>query len=208
MNVSSPALDGSFRGSAAQTLDDAALVRAAQAGKKDVILIIWDRYAPVVRRVLQRSLGPRQDVEDLTQDVFLGFYRNVDQVRDPKALKYFLIGIATRLAISHIRKNRVRNFLRLTDDGELPDRMADADDGPEALQRLYALLDTFSATDRLAFVLRYIEGLELEEVAQALDVSLSTAKRLVQKANARIITLARKDPLLSTYVLEGDEGSS
>jgi RNA polymerase sigma-70 factor, ECF subfamily len=208
MNVSSPALDGSFRASAAHALDDAALVRAAQAGKKDVILVVWDRYAPVVRRVLQRSLGPHQDVEDLVQDVFLGFYRNIDQVRDPSALKYFLIGIATRTAVSQIRKNKVRSFLRLTDDGELPDRMAAFDDGPEALKRLYALLDTFSATDRMAFVLRYIEGLELEDVARALDVSLSTAKRLVTKANARVVSLAHKDPLLSAYVVEVDEGSS
>jgi RNA polymerase sigma-70 factor, ECF subfamily len=208
MNASSPTLDGSFRASAVHALDDAALVRAAQAGKKDVILVVWDRYAPVVRRVLQRSLGPRHDVEDLVQDVFLGFYRNIDQVRDPAALKYFLIGIATRTAVSQIRKNRVRSFLRLTDDGELPERMTESDDGPEALKRLYALLDTFSATDRMAFVLRHIEGLELEDVARALDVSLSTAKRLVSKTNARIVQLARKDALLSTYVVETDEGSS
>lgn len=208
MNASSPALDGSFRASTAHTLDDATLVRVAQAGKKDVILVVWDRYAPVVRGVLRRSLGPRQEVEDLVQDVFLGFYRNIDTLRDPSALKGFLIGIATHVAIGHIRKNRVRSFLRLTDDGELPDRMAETDDGPEALKRLYTLLDTCAATDRMAFVLRYIEGMELEDVANALDVSLSTAKRLINKVNARIVTLARKDALLSAYVVEADEGSS
>jgi RNA polymerase sigma-70 factor (ECF subfamily) len=208
MNASSPAM-GRLPRAAAGTLDDAALVRATQAGKKDAVLLVWDRYASLVRGVLRRSLGPRPDVEDLVQDVFLGFYRNIDNLRDPDALRGFLVSIATKTAISHIRKSKVRSFLRLTDDGELPDLVGSTDDGPEALGRLYALLDTCSATDRMAFVLRYIEGMELEEVATALDVSLSTAKRLIAKVNARIVAMARQDVLLSAYVMEeNEEGSS
>ncbi len=185
-----------------RALDDAALVRTAQAGKHDAILLVWDRYASLVRGVLRRSLGPQGDVEDLVQEVFIGFHRNVGNLRDPSALSGFLVSIASRLAISEIRKRKVRSFLRLTDDGELPERAAVSDDGPEALGRLYALLDTCSATDRMAFVLRYIEGLELEEVASALGVSLATAKRRIAGVNARIVTLAKKDPLLSAYVIE------
>jgi len=208
MDASSSYAVGSLRRDSAATPDDAALVRAAQAGRKDAVLLVWDRYAPLVRGVLRRSLGPRQDVEDLVQDVFLGFYRNVYNLRDPAALSGFLVSIATKSAISHIRKSKVRSFLRLTDDGELPEQIASADDGPEALGRLYTLLDTCSATDRMAFVLRHIEGMELEEVAAALNVSLSTAKRLIAKVNARIVGLARKDPLLSVYVIEEDEEES
>lgn len=200
MSTSSPAMHARFAPDRA--LDDAALVRTAQAGKHDAILLVWDRYASLVRGVLRRSLGPQGDVEDLVQEVFIGFHRNVGNLRDPSALSGFLVSIASRLAISEIRKRKVRSFLRLTDDGELPERAAVSDDGPEALGRLYALLDTCSATDRMAFVLRYIEGLELEEVASALGVSLATAKRRIAGVNARIVTLAKKDPLLSAYVIE------
>ena len=129
-----------------RALDDAALVRTAQAGKHDAILLVWDRYASLVRGVLRRSLGPQGDVEDLVQEVFIGFHRNVGNLRDPSALSGFLVSIASRLAISEIRKRKVRSFLRLTDDGELPERAAVSDDGPEALGRLYALLDTCSCS--------------------------------------------------------------
>lgn len=182
--------------------DDAALVRAVLAGKKGAVLQVWDRHAPLVRGVLRRSLGPGPDVEDLVQEVFLAFHRRVSSLRDPDALRAFLVSIATRIAISEIRRRKVRRFLRLTDDGELPEQVAVHDDGPEALSRLHALLDTCSAPDRLAYVLRHIEGLEVEEVAAALDLSLSTTKRRLARVEARIVSLARRDPLLASYLTE------
>ena len=200
MGTSSTAMHARFAPGLA--LDDAALVRTAQAGEDDAILLVWDRYASLVRGVLRRSLGAQGDVEDLVQEVFIGFHRSLGNLRDPSALSGFLVGIASRLAISEIRKRKVRSFLRLTDDGKLPERAAVSDDGPEALGRLYALLDTCSAMDRMAFVLRYVEGMELEEVASALDVSLATAKRRIAQVNTRIVTLAKKDSLLSAYVIE------
>jgi RNA polymerase sigma factor (sigma-70 family) len=57
-------------------------------------------------------------------------------------------------------------------------------DAREALTRFYALLDHFSASDRAACVLRNIEGMDLEEVAQALGVSLATVKRDLTVAKA------------------------
>lgn len=181
--------------------DDADLVRGVRAGRKEAILVVWDRYSPLVRGVLRRSLGPGQDVEDLVQEVFLGFFRNVGDLEDPGALRSFLVSIATRTAISEIRKRKVRSFLRLTDDGEVPDRAGPEDEGREALRQLYKLLDGCAASDRMAFVLRHIEGLPLEAVAKALDVSLATAKRKLAHVNERIVALAKRDPLLSEYVV-------
>jgi RNA polymerase sigma-70 factor (ECF subfamily) len=206
MNASSSTLSSPSRSD--RELDDAALVRAVRAGRSDVVLLVWTRHSTLVRGVLRRSLGRGNDVEDLVQEVFLAFFRNVDNLRDIGALKGFLVAIATRVAITEIRKRKVRSFLRLTSDGQMPDRAAATDDGPEALGRLYALLDTCSATDRMAFVLRYIEGLEIEDVAAALDVSVATAKRWITRVNDRIVSLARKDPLLSAYVMVNEEEDS
>ncbi|MEZ4298731.1 MAG: sigma-70 family RNA polymerase sigma factor [Polyangiaceae bacterium] len=181
--------------------DDAELVRAVRAREREAALIVWDRYSAVVRGVLRRSLGPGHDVEDLVQEVFLGFFRNAGDIENPSALRSFLVSIATRAAISEIRKRKVRSFLRLTDSGVLPDRAGPEDEGREALRQLYRLLDSCSASDRMAFVLRHIEGLPLEAVAQALDVSLATVKRKLAHVNERIVALAKRDPLLSEYVV-------
>jgi RNA polymerase sigma-70 factor (ECF subfamily) len=199
MTISAPA--AAARVTAPLSGDDVDLVRAVCAGRRDAVLLVWDRHAALVRGVLRRSLGPGNDVEDLVQEVFLGFFRNVGDLENPAALRAFLVSIATRTAISEIRKRKVRSFLRLTDDGEMPDQAAPEDEGREALRQLYKLLDGCAAADRMAFVLRHIEGLPIEAVAQALDVSLATAKRKLAKVNERIVSLARKDPLLSEYVV-------
>ncbi len=184
--------------------DDGALARAAGDGRHDAVLLIWDRYATTVRGVLRRSLGPGADVEDLVQEVFLRFHRGVGGLRKADSLRSFLIGIAARTAISELRRRKVRRFLALTSDGELPERAGSRDEGPRALSRLYQILDGCSASDRLAFVLRYIDDLELDEVAAALGVSVATAKRQLARVHARVSLMAGRDDLLSPYVTRGD----
>jgi RNA polymerase sigma-70 factor (ECF subfamily) len=63
-----------------------------------------------------------------------------------------------------------------------------------------------NAEARMAFVLRHVEGLELTEVAAALDVSLATAKRRLQHADKRLRAAAERDPLLANYVHHGTQG--
>ncbi|MFT3766779.1 MAG: sigma-70 family RNA polymerase sigma factor [Minicystis sp.] len=183
--------------------DDAALARAAASGAPGAPEAVWDRFSPMVRRVLRRSMGPGAEVEDLVQEVFLSFFRQVRELRDPAAVESFFFGIAIRVARAEIRKRRVRRWLRLTDDGALPEEIeAPAEDAEarEAIARLYAILDQSDAEGRLAFVLRHIEGLELPDVAEALGVSLATAKRRLARVSARILAAAAKDPVLRAYV--------
>ena len=69
----------------------------------------------------------------------------------------------------------------------------------EALTRFYKILDRVNTTDRTAFVLRFMEGLELAEVATALGLSLATTKRRLARVWARVILLVERDPVLVEY---------
>ena len=60
-------------------------------------------------------------------------------------------------------------------------------------------LDRVNTTDRTAFVLRFMEGLELAEVATALGLSLATTKRRLARVWARVILLVERDPVLVEY---------
>lgn len=185
--------------------DDATLARAVAAGDEAAATAVWDRYGPVVRSILRRALGPYEDVEDAVQEVFLRFFRQIGALREPSALRSFLIGIAMHVAVSALRRRRVRRWLCLTDTGVLPnavdgDRERERDeDAREAMRRLYAILDRLDDAGRLTFVLRHIEGLELAEVAEALDLSLATTKRRLAKVTARVLTMIERDPLLPEY---------
>jgi RNA polymerase sigma-70 factor (ECF subfamily) len=186
---------------------DAELARLAQDRDPRAATLVWDRYAGLVRGVLFRSVGPGHDIEDLLQDVFIGFFKNVGGLRDGSALRPFLVGIALRTARTALRKRRVRRWLRLSDDGTVPE-VATSDGDPrtrEAVRRLYAILDELDDRERLAFVLRHAEGHELTEAAATLGVSLATVKRMLQRADAHVQARAREDDLLSAWTGGADE---
>jgi RNA polymerase sigma-70 factor (ECF subfamily) len=187
----------------APVVDDAELARMAAAQDPRAAAILWDRYSTLVRGILRRSLGPSADVEDLVQDAFLGLFRTLGGLRDPDALRSFIVGTALRVARSELRKRRVRRWLALTPTGQMPENeSASTTTNPEArraLKRLYEVLDKIDDRGRLAFTLRFFEGYELTEVAEALGCSLATTKRALAKAQERVNAIVKSDPLLAPY---------
>jgi len=185
--------------------DDAALACAAVEGHPAAPGVVWDRFSSLVRGLLRRSLGPANDVEDQVQEVFLRFFLQVGMLRDPSALRSFLVGISIRVAGTELRRRRVRRWLHLTDSGTVPDELPvpNDEDAREALSRLYAILDRVDDESRLAFVLRHVEGLELTDVASALQISLATTKRRLNKVTARVFAMVERDPILKEYLAVG-----
>jgi RNA polymerase sigma-70 factor (ECF subfamily) len=184
--------------------DDVGVARAAASGDPRAAGIIWDRYAGVVRGVLRRSLGA-QDVEDHVQEVFLRFFRKPGELRDPGALRCFLIGIAMRVAGTELRKRRVRRFLMLTPSGEVqgPSTPPLDAEAREAVVRLYAILERLDADSRLLFTMRHVEALELTELAEVFRVSLATLKRRLARVSDKVFLAAGRDAILMDYLARG-----
>jgi RNA polymerase sigma-70 factor (ECF subfamily) len=181
-------------------IDDAALVRAARAGDPRASGVIWRRYAPLVRLKLRRSIGGH-DVEDHVQEVFSRLFAFLDQLRDPCALRSFLIGITLRVAGTELRRRRCRAWLTLTATGDLPDVPALEDgEARRIVAPLFRILDKLAPESSRVFELRYIEERELTEVAAAMDVSLATAKRALARVMARVHAMAEREPLLAAYI--------
>lgn len=186
----------------------AELVDALLSGEPEAESVLWDRYSPSVRAVLRRALGPRAEVEDALQEVFIRFFRALAGLREPSALGSFLIGIAVRVARGVLRKRRIKSWFRLTDTGEVPERVEDdpaAERARLAVARLYAILDTLDDESRLLFVLRHIEGLENAEVAACLDISVATVKRRLARVTPVVFACARKDSELAAFVPDPGE---
>jgi len=179
--------------------DDAELVRAFASGESWAARAIWRSYAPMVFRLLERALGPNGDAEDLTQDVFLSIFAKLGMLRDSEALRSFIYSVAVRTLKWELRRRRVRRILHLSDDGRLPDLPVRGIDSEarQTLARFYVLLERLSVNDRAAFVLRHMEGLKLEEIAERMGVSLATAKRWVSRASRDVSVLVESDPELS-----------
>jgi RNA polymerase sigma-70 factor (ECF subfamily) len=190
--------------------DDAALARAAVLGDARAPREIWRRFVPLVRRIVRRTLGPEHDVEDVVQDVFLRLFDKLPGLRDPEALRAFLVSISIRSVRYELRRRRVRRLVGLSPTPELNDlRVVSTDhESRQALLHLYRLLNRLSFRERTAFVLRFVEDMDIEQVASALEVSVPTTRRALARAWERISVLAGDDGFLTRYVEAASRGQS
>lgn len=181
---------------------DAALFQALLEKQPHAARVVWQRFSPMVRRIVRRTLGPESDAEDLVQDVFMQLFARVHTLRDPKLLKAFIIAVTTLTLRRELRRRKVRSWLGLRSDPLAMDlRVVHPDPiGRAALGQFYKVLDRLDPRERTAFALRCIEGLAMDEVAAALGVSLATAKRSLAHAQRRVLLHVERDPLLSDYL--------
>jgi RNA polymerase sigma-70 factor (ECF subfamily) len=192
------------RGEPQRTND--ALIAGVRAGETWARTELFDRYAPLVERTLRRILGSElhTDLADLIHDCFVEALGSLDRLRDPAALPGWIRSIAVHVGYKTIRARRARAWLLFWEPATIP-HVPVSDVDPEvrdAYIRTYALLDRLGADSRVAFVLRHIEGLELEDVASACRVSLSTIKRRLARAERQFAAGAAHDPVLREW-LEG-----
>ncbi len=185
-----------------EALPDEVLARALILNEARATRIAWDRFSPMVRRILRRSLGPEIDTEDLLQEVFVRLFSKVHQLQKPRALRAFIIAITTLTVRQELRQRALGRWIGLGRDESPNDpRAVELDPvAREALARLYAILNRFATRDRMAFVLHFVEGMKLSEVSTALGVSLATTKRGLSRVWSRVVFHVHRDPLLADYL--------
>jgi RNA polymerase sigma-70 factor (ECF subfamily) len=189
--------------------DDATLARAASSGDPRAASVLWDRFSPLVRRMLRRTLGPQAEVEGLVQEVFLRALRQLSNLPESAQLKPFVVAVTVRVLSSELKRNRMRRLLRLRTPWTSLDTSVGADAATRtALSALYRILDELDAEARLAFTLRHFEGLQITELASAMDASLSSAKRRLARANARVQAAVSRDAAFSAYATSAGLGDA
>lgn len=169
---------------------DGRLLESLRAGRPEAWLKFYDRFAPYVHSVLRKIMGLDSEIEDLVQEVFARALEGVKTVRDADKLKAWLRSLTVFTARSTLKRRKWRSWIPLVgpDDSDEPEVLTmptttDALAERRVLLRVKAVLDSMPVDERLVFTLRYFEGLELTEVASTCDVSLSTAKRRIWKAD-------------------------
>jgi RNA polymerase sigma-70 factor, ECF subfamily len=182
--------------------EDAALVDALLCENRAGKAAFFDKYALYVERILVRILGHDHEIADLIHEVFTRALQSIDRLEDKAALKPWLTGIAVLTAREWIRRRSRGRWLRFFAADELPEveALVADDEVREALGATYRVLDRLGADDRIAFALRFIDGLELTDVAAACGVSLNTIKRRLMRAERRFVALARGEPALRSWL--------
>jgi RNA polymerase sigma-70 factor (ECF subfamily) len=153
---------------------------------------------------LQSVLGRDADIPDLLQDVFIRAIDRISELQHLDQVRSWLTTIAVFTARAHIRRLARRKWLFLFSPDQTRQRHLEppSSDARRALRETYRTLDTLPANERIAFVLRFIEGMTLPEAAAA-GVSLATLKRRLSRAEKKFLARGRERPLLEQWLQEG-----
>jgi RNA polymerase sigma-70 factor (ECF subfamily) len=176
---------------------DAELVRRILSDDRGAFDELVARFHRIVFAIAYRMTGSRPEAEDLCQDVFLRVFRNLDRFDPARPLGPWVRKIACNGALHHLRRRGLERRHAYaprpsTEDGEILDpaaTVADRAPDPEAAlaakemdARIQAALLSFPEKPRLAFTLKYVEGLTATEIAEALDVPRNTVKTWLLRA--------------------------
>lgn len=157
------------------------------------------RYQSHVERVLYHLAPDWSDRADLAQEVWIRVYRNIKRLQEPAKFRGWLSRITTNLFYDELRKRkRVRPTISLDaprnlEDGEMDWEIAAEGPGPdedlstrEFYERLHEAIADLPEVFRTTIVLREIEGLAYEEIAEITGVSLGTVKSRIARARLRL----------------------
>jgi RNA polymerase sigma-70 factor (ECF subfamily) len=166
------------------------IVARAQAGDDAAFRELFDRYH---RRAFSVAVGVvknRQDALDIVQDAFIKVHRHIKNFQGSSSFYTWLYRIVMNLAIDHIRRNKKARSLDYDDkvgrdamdvdgDGGMLPRILDGNPGKTVLRKelsgaIQKALDELPEYHRAVILLREVEGLSYEEMAQVLKVPKGT----------------------------------
>jgi RNA polymerase sigma-70 factor (ECF subfamily) len=178
-------------------LSDDDLVRAAQGGGLDDFTALYDRFFPVVYNRV-RFVVPPEDVEDVTQEVFIAVVRSLSSFRYEARFSTWLRTLVNRQVADYYRSRRPQNESLSAGDDQAeerylglahPDPAASLDDQIIIRQALHRLPEHY----REIILLRFAEGLPFEQIAKHQCQSLEAVKSLFRRAMQALQNQMRDD---------------
>ena len=178
-------------------------VLPAEGSDSDSFRALVEEHSPMVFRLAHRMTGNVSDAEDVVQETFLKAHRSLGGFDERARFGTWIYRIAVNAAIDLIRRRGRPTASRRTGDDDPPivETLASSDPLPDRLamsgqiQRdVAAALTQLSPRERAAFVLRHMEGMPIERIAEVLKIGPNAVKqtvfRAVQKLRRELAPLA------------------
>jgi RNA polymerase sigma-70 factor, ECF subfamily len=176
----SQVFSGSYKSMIADE-SDLQVVKALQQGDPNALGILYDRYGTAVYRLALRMLTNPAEAEDLTQEVFLAFWRGVDKYDvDRGTLVVFLLTITRSRALNRLKQQGSQQNLSQRVGNYLPRN--DRNLGMEAVsltelrERMNSAFQELPTTQKQVLEMGYYQGKSQSQIAQELDLPLGTVK--------------------------------
>lgn len=184
-----------------EKLTDSELVSSCQNKDEIALEHLLKRYEPIVRGMIHHVAPDWKSTDDIVQEALIRIWRSVGHLRNPRALRAWVHQIVTHLFYDELRKRTHRLQVismdePITHDGKASQNTRDlVDSAPQPDDKLIAseladlLTEAVSSIPRpfrIAAILRDVDGLSYEQIAQVTRTELGTVKSRIARARMKI----------------------
>ncbi|MFN3684480.1 MAG: RNA polymerase sigma factor [Fimbriimonadaceae bacterium] len=163
-------------------LDEAQWVLRAREGQENSMRLLIERHRSRLVRVASNILRDANEAEDVAQESFLKAFRELDRLRDDQAFSGYVYRICVRLCMDRLRSRRA-------EPAEFESATADQGEAIENRVVIERLLDRLPYDLRVTLVLREVEQLSYDEIAEVLRVPVGTVRSRLHAAREKFRAL-------------------
>ena len=180
------------------TSEEKDLVQRCRKGDDDAWRELVDRFGPRVYAIAYHFTMKREDAEELSQEIFLKLFENLDRYDGGFPLIAWVLSVSRNLCIDRYRRRKREKSFRFVSD-EAVTALLKADDDPasaalrkERTQMLFAALSEIPEDLAEILILRDLNGLAYEEIGTALELPDGTVKSRLFRARAEVARKIRE----------------
>ena len=178
------------------TRSDAEIVQAVLDGDVNAFEALVLRYQKKVYNTVLRLAGDCAEAEDLSQEVFLKIFKGLSSFRGESSFSTYIYRVAANTAIDALRRREAPTVSLSTENEEGEEfELALPDAGPlpveilesrERRQAIRAAIDALPEHHRAVIVLREMDGMSYQDIAQAMGLTEGTVKSRINRARGRL----------------------
>jgi RNA polymerase sigma-70 factor (ECF subfamily) len=182
----------------ASRLKDEEIVQFVQSGKVGLFGILIDRYENKIGRYARKFIFDKEDISDVLQDIFIKAYTNIQSFDTKRKFSSWLYRIAHNELVNALKKRKKQTFPFFNLDTFFPYDFFDHDninqkiDNQEAEKIIDQCLSQLEPKYREPIVLYYLEELTYEEIADIMQIPVSTVGVRINRAKKIIKSILKK----------------
>lgn len=170
---------------------DEVLITLFQTGERDVFRLLVERYQERVRNIIYSIFHEQSLIDDLSQEVFLKAYEALPRFRFESSFYTWLYRITVNKSRDELRKRKVRrafSFQSLDEspEREFPDSSAHDPNRGEAQEIVAKGLESLPEKFRIPIILKDIEGMSYEEIAEVMQCEIGTVKSRLSRGRSML----------------------
>jgi RNA polymerase sigma-70 factor (ECF subfamily) len=176
----------------------AEIIVKAVGGDMEAFEAIYRATQGFVYAVSLKMAKNSTQADDIAQEVFIAIHRNLSSFSFRSTFKTWVYRVTVNTALNFFRTNKRHtqgavDFAQVEGAVGESENVAETIDKKEKAQRVHGLLDKLTPEHKMCLILRELNGLSYEEIAEALKVNINTVRSRLKRAREALLVLARKE---------------